>query len=307
MNRTLQLFNLVVLVTLPISATASATPQIIISEFLASNKDSILDEDGDSSDWLELHNLGNEEVNLKGWYLSDKSDNLTKWSLPDISIGPGAYLFIFASGKDRRNPASELHTNFKLGADGEYLGLIQPDGLTVEYAFAPDFPVQTTNVSYGLVRETMRLAMIAKDARLNFHLPLDSTVDGAWRSIEFNDESWTEGINGLGYDRDGRYATFTRTDVQDVMKRAGTSIYARITFDLEDPESLSAATLSVRYDDGFQAYLNGTPTASANSPELLSWSSAATSSGAMTDPVPYNVDPALLLSGEECTRTSWTE
>ena len=47
----------------------------------------------------------------------------------------------------------ELHTNFKLSAGGEYLGLIGSDGHTAQFEFSPAFPVQTANISYGLASE----------------------------------------------------------------------------------------------------------------------------------------------------------
>ena len=46
---------------------------ISISEFLAVNSGSQRDEDGDSSDWVELYNGGSESVSLNGWYLTDDS------------------------------------------------------------------------------------------------------------------------------------------------------------------------------------------------------------------------------------------
>ena len=56
---------------------------------------------------------------------------------------------IFASGKDRTDPAAELHTNFKLTGEGEYLALVEPDGTTVSQVFDP-FPQQYTGISYGI-------------------------------------------------------------------------------------------------------------------------------------------------------------
>ena len=50
----------------------------IISEFMASNDDTLLDGDGASSDWIEIYNLTDQTLDLQGWYLTDKIDNLTK-------------------------------------------------------------------------------------------------------------------------------------------------------------------------------------------------------------------------------------
>src|SRR5438105_14317680 len=80
-----------------------AQGSILINEFMASNKKTLLDEDGASSDWLELYNPGTVAVNLQGWFLTDTTNNLTEWRLPNITLLPNAYLVIFASGKNRTN------------------------------------------------------------------------------------------------------------------------------------------------------------------------------------------------------------
>lgn len=94
---------------------------LIISEALAKNVDSVIDEDGDRSDFCELYNPGTTAVSLKGWYLSDDAEKLTKWPLPDITLEPGAYLLIFLSGKDKTT-GNELHASFSLSV-GETLTL----------------------------------------------------------------------------------------------------------------------------------------------------------------------------------------
>ena len=116
------------------SATAA---ELVISEFMAANFETITDEDGDSSDWLEIRNTGVAAVDLDGWYLTDNDDDLRRWRCPSVRLEGGAYLLIFASGKDRRDAAGELHTNFGLSASGEYLALVMPDGVTVAHAFLP--------------------------------------------------------------------------------------------------------------------------------------------------------------------------
>lgn len=121
----------------------------IISEFLAINDSGLLDEDGAASDWIEIHNPGNEIVLLNGYHLTDDSTNLTKWTLPNLTLNPGEYLIVFASAKDRALPGSELHTNFSLSSNGEYLALVKPDGFTIVTEFSPTYPDQRLDVSYG--------------------------------------------------------------------------------------------------------------------------------------------------------------
>src|SRR5688572_24987630 len=120
----------------------------VISEFLAINSHGLRDADGEYSDWVEIHNQGADPVNLGGWYLTDDVAELTRWRFPAVTVAPGGRLVVFASDKDRTNPAAQLHTNFKLDGDGESLALVMPDGATVASAFDP-FPSQAPDVSYG--------------------------------------------------------------------------------------------------------------------------------------------------------------
>src|SRR5690606_10773915 len=109
----------------------------VISEFMADNQGNLLDEDGQSSDWIELANWGDQPLALGGYSLTDNPENLTRWTLPARSLQPGEHLLIFASGKDRRDPGKTCHTNFSLARDGEFLALVHPDGRTIVDAFIP--------------------------------------------------------------------------------------------------------------------------------------------------------------------------
>ncbi len=135
------------------SEDADATPAeaLVINELLASNRSGLLDEDGDPSDWVELANRGDDAVNLAGWYLTDDREVLDKWALPDVDLAPGGYLVIFASGKDRRGASgSNLHTNFKLATEGEYLALTKRgEQLEVEAEFSPGYGLQGDDISWG--------------------------------------------------------------------------------------------------------------------------------------------------------------
>ena len=127
--------------------------KILISEFMAINSKTLQDEDGDFPDWIELYNPGDETVNLNGWFLTDKADNLTKWEIPDVSLNAGDYLVIFASEKKRNNPNQNLHTNFKLSGSGEFLALVEPGGTEISHSFGEMFPAQREDISYGLFQQ----------------------------------------------------------------------------------------------------------------------------------------------------------
>ena len=89
-------------------------------------------------------------VDLSGWALTDDSGDLALWVFgPGTVLPDGGYLVVFASDKDRRDPAGPLHTNFKLSGGGEYLALVNSTGSIVT-EYAPEYPPQEEDVSYGL-------------------------------------------------------------------------------------------------------------------------------------------------------------
>jgi len=119
-----------------------------INEFLASNDASNSDEAGEFDDWLELFNPTDSMLDLTNLYLTDNPDNMTKWQFPEESsiIEPGGYLLIWCDEDGSQGP---LHANFKLSGSGEFIGLVDANGLTVidSLSFGP----QTTDVSFGRV------------------------------------------------------------------------------------------------------------------------------------------------------------
>ena len=148
-----------------LSPSLPAQDQLQISEFLAFNEHGLDDEDRDEEDWIEIHNAGAGPASLEGWYLTDTPKDPTKWQFPAVTLEPDGYLVVFASGKDRRDPAGVLHTNFKLSGTGEYLGLVRPDGVTVVSEYAPAFPIQAPDVSYGLSGTTTQKVLLARGRR----------------------------------------------------------------------------------------------------------------------------------------------
>ncbi len=110
---------------------------VVINEFMSKNNSTIEDKDGDYSDWIELYNNSNSNINLKDYSLSDNIDETTKWIFPDLEILPHDFVLVFASGKDVLDK-SELHTNFKISAGGEELFLYDNFGTIIDQTDAID-------------------------------------------------------------------------------------------------------------------------------------------------------------------------
>lgn len=139
-----------------------STPRI--NEFSADTaSDGLLDEDGDNEDWVEIYNPGPNAADLSTFYLTDDNTVLNKWALPSVVMQPDTYLIVFASGKNRTTVGSQLHSNFRLSANGEYLALTRDDGIggfAVAGEFSPEYPAQEEGFSYGFAPDGLTLGYL---------------------------------------------------------------------------------------------------------------------------------------------------
>lgn len=253
---------------------------VLITEFMAANNGPVLDQDGDASDWIELQNAGSNTVNLAGWKLTDDAASLGKWTFPATNLAAGNYLLVFASGKNRAIAGQELHTSFALDNAGEYLALVKPDGVTVAHQYAPIFPPQINGVSYGIEVSVATSWFVTNGNSAKWRVPLDSgAMPADWTTTNFNDAAWTTGATGLGYDNSvtNVFVGEFQTDVGGAMKNVNSTALLRVPFLIPEEELpvLDSLTLSVKYADGFIAYLNGQEIARRNAPASPAWNSAA--------------------------------
>jgi len=123
--------TLIIIILVSLMSVKLVSQDIIINELQSSNFTTILDYDGEASDWVELYNSGSTLQNLQDYYLSDDADELDKWEFPDVAIPAGEFLLVWASGKDIIYNNGEVHTNFKIKSSGEEIFLVNPDGTTV--------------------------------------------------------------------------------------------------------------------------------------------------------------------------------
>ncbi len=94
---------------------------LVINEVMSSNVQTILDEDGDTPDWIEIYNSGPDPIDLTGYSLVDSSTIDTPWIFPDMSIMSGAHLLLFASDKDRNEVPLRWETVIDLGDNWNYI------------------------------------------------------------------------------------------------------------------------------------------------------------------------------------------
>ena len=126
------------------SITSLEAGDLVINEFMASNDETVADQDGEFDDWIELYNNSNDAIDLEGYFLSDNPENFLKWTFPEgASIGAGEYLIIWA---DEDGEQEGLHCSFKLSASGEVIFLADPTGEIIDEV---SFGMQESDISYG--------------------------------------------------------------------------------------------------------------------------------------------------------------
>ncbi len=117
---------------------------LIINEVMSKNETVFTDFEGDTPDWIEFYNESDEIINILNFGITDRTGEI-KYKLPDLSLEPGQYLIVFASGKDSVI-VNEIHTNFKLSADGEELSLYDDIGSLIDFV---DIPKLGPDESFG--------------------------------------------------------------------------------------------------------------------------------------------------------------
>ncbi|MED6298668.1 MAG: chitobiase/beta-hexosaminidase C-terminal domain-containing protein, partial [Verrucomicrobiota bacterium] len=274
----------------------------IINEFVALNKSTLYDEDGQSSDWIEIHNPHQDTVDLEGYFLTNDPEDLKKWKFPKVSLAVDAYLIVFASGKDRDN--GELHTNFRISKSGGYLGLVDPDGKTVISELS-EFPVQFEDFSYGIKTdgESFSTTLVREGDACKLLVPTND-IGTTWHSLNYNDETWSDATTGIGYERSNGYENLIGAggDIEEQTYDENSTAYIRIPFSMNSLDGLSSLIFRMKYDDGFIAYINGTEIASGNKPASPSWNSDASTDHPDSQATSF-VDTDLSAQASEIVRT----
>lgn len=99
-----------------------------INELMADNGSTLEDPDelDEYPDWFELINIGDEAINLTGYYLTDDVSNPTRFVISGaLTLQPGAIVLFYA---DDDPSQGSRHTNFRLENSGETLALFEPQG-----------------------------------------------------------------------------------------------------------------------------------------------------------------------------------
>ena len=112
---------------------AQRATSIRINEILVVNEDNYVDDYGKHSGWIELFNSSAGTVDLKGCYITNDKNNLTKYMIPkgDVltKIRPRQHTIFFADNNPGRGT---FHVNFVLDPYMDnYIAIVDADGKTL--------------------------------------------------------------------------------------------------------------------------------------------------------------------------------
>ena len=105
--------------------------QVYINEVMSNNQNTVIDNDDNYSDWIEIYNSGTSAINLQGYFLSDDPDSMSKWRIPNITIQPGSFFIFWCSSKNDGSVVNP-HTNFSLSSHNENIFLSDPAGSIID-------------------------------------------------------------------------------------------------------------------------------------------------------------------------------
>jgi hypothetical protein len=126
---------------------------IFVNEVMASNSNTIADENGEFDDWFELYNASSDSINVGGLGFTDNDTEQIKWQIPlnfpaQTTIPPNGFLVIWADEDKDQGP---FHADFKLSATGEMIAISQRNGLGYTEAERLEFGQQILDITFGRI------------------------------------------------------------------------------------------------------------------------------------------------------------
>ncbi|MBR1560152.1 MAG: lamin tail domain-containing protein, partial [Clostridia bacterium] len=117
-----------------------------INEIMTSNDGVIGDEDGNSPDWVEVANVSNGAVDLKGYVLARNSKAGNVFVFPELRLEAGECAIVFCDSQVRENAGGELHAPFRLSSTGDVLMLFNTADVAVDTV---NIPALAQNATYA--------------------------------------------------------------------------------------------------------------------------------------------------------------
>ena len=238
-------------------------------------------------EFVELYNAGDAEVDISGWSFTEG----IRYTFPaGAVIAPGGYVVVaenLAHLEAKFRPSGTVYGPYqgKLSNEGEVLVLRDAEGRKVDelewklgfpwpiVGDPPGYSVELVNPAFdGDLGGNWRPSepdsvstpstLIPASGYWRYKKGLTEATDPRplWRELSYDDSSWDYDRLPIGYGED-----FLNTRLDD-MRYTYTCVFLRKTFHVDNPATVGALVLEAMYDDGFNAWINGTHVQNANMP-----------------------------------------
>ena len=122
---------------------------LIISEIMPANAAAVTDENGDYSDWIEIWNSSEREMNLEGLGLSDQSDRI-RFLFPAVTLAPDGRVVVFCNNTNQSLAGKPFHAKFKLSSAGETVYLYDTKAYLIDSC---TYPIMASDESWSLTAD----------------------------------------------------------------------------------------------------------------------------------------------------------
>ena len=199
-----------------IKADAVNKDGVYISEICPHNGSVVYDSVGFYHDYIELKNGGKDEADLSGYGLSDDNSDLMKYVFPEVTLGPGESLRIWADdpsvyhGSDGSEYEDEdsLYTGFGI-SDHELLYLSSPDEYVIDSVRLPAMKDNAVLVRTGANEKGSVDTIPSVSAEISVPVlsaasgwykdPFELTIEGCGNKVMFTSDGSDPLIYGTEY------------------------------------------------------------------------------------------------------------
>jgi len=125
---------------MPVAAQVSeihGNGPIRLNEIMSANGGVLVDANGETPDWAEVANVGNQPVNLEGYVLAKNAKAGNVFVFPDMVLQAGECAVVYADSTLQNAAGGELHAPFRLSSGGDVLMLFNTADVAVDTVNVP--------------------------------------------------------------------------------------------------------------------------------------------------------------------------
>lgn len=118
---------------------------IRLNEIMSANGGVLVDDNGQTPDWVEVANISSRPVNLQGYVLAKNAKAGNVFVFPDMVLEAGQCVVVYADSTLQEDGSGELHAPFRLSSGGDVLMLFNDADVAVDTV---NIPALSENMAY---------------------------------------------------------------------------------------------------------------------------------------------------------------